>query len=279
MELRWPFIAAAYSAPITLYLASLGEANSVFLAVYFGLVVGSILIPLRLSTGRTHPFLLGLGVGTGAAAMISMQMVLFYFLFRRAPETPIGMAFVLLSMIPLTAFPYRLAILGSFLGKNGLDGRSLFARPTIGGEHFVLEFSTQRWFRHPNFGLLVLGDLAMYFYGWSLFGLPLLLYSASLLVVACLALRRLAIHLLAPYSPFAVADTIDSIYPARKIGQVLVRPSGAALLLIIAMISVGAYTSMITNALSGINLLIFLMLIVAYAAALLLYIWKTGSRT
>lgn len=117
----------------------------------------------------------------------------------------------------------------------------------------------------------------MYLYGWSLLGLPLLLYSVSLLVLISLVLRTLAKGLLAPQDPYEIMIRMESIRPTKEFKGILVRPSPKATLLIVAVLSLAAFTGLVENPFSGSNFAIFFLLVLTYAAALIIYIWASGS--
>ena len=121
--------------------------------------------------------------------------------------------------------------------------------------------------------------LALYFYGWSLLGLPYLLYSVSLLVLTSLVLRSLAKSFLSPYDPYQVADRIASVHPAKKLRSFFMRPSPRATLLIVGVLSLAAFTNLVENPFAGSNFQVFLLLLIAYATSIAIYIWTEGSAS
>ncbi len=144
-------------------------------------------------------------------------------------------------------------------------------------DHFALSYSLSGWSRNSDFFLYFLAILAMYLYGWSLLGLPLLLYSVSLLVLISLVLRTLAKGLLAPQDPYEIMIQMESIHPTKELKGILVRPSPKATLLIAAVLSLATFTSLVENPFSESNFAIFFLLILTYIVALLVYIWASAS--
>ncbi len=284
----WRATAVAYLAPFVLYVLLPQPIDKLFLAAYLALVVISLAAPPgkpgKDSPVRSESKYRSLVVALGAGSLISgflgyvsslvadRPSPLLSGLVGGEPTRFFGVWWIFFSMAMLVAAPgLGLTRLGNILRRNGIDGMGKLGEFSSRDVHFFLDYSTHHWFRHANFSLLYLGLLGLYFYGWSLLGLPLLLFSVSLFILASLVVRNLAQTLLSPFDPMQVIAQLELTYPARTFKANFRRPSPGAMILIGALFSLSAFSVIVTDPFAGTNLIIFILLIVLFAISLFIH--------
>ncbi|HZY94032.1 MAG TPA: hypothetical protein VFE98_04120 [Candidatus Bathyarchaeia archaeon] len=222
--LKWAVAATAYFLVFFLYALTPAPIDAVVLALYVGLVAVSMLIPLGGGEGwasKAASVYLRLSVAQATLFSISVLLILSSYILHLRVEKYAGATLVIFSTIFLVGAPGRLARLGDYLRRYGPDG--IVRRSPFGtrDDHFFLDYSIGRWFRHTSFALGYAGLLVVYFLGWfltaGLFWLPL---SVPLLPITFAISKRSARSLLSPYDPTSVATQIELVYPPRPLRNV-----------------------------------------------------------
>lgn len=277
---RWWLGATVYVVVFLPYIFIPPPSDRIFLSAYAAAVIVSLLLPLRrreVASAVSANFFRGMLAFLLVVIILSLYMVLASILLNEDVSKYVATFWIFFSLVPTIGSAFRLSRFGGLLKQSGMQSHEKKSGNQSRLDHFALDYSLQRWLRHPDFFLYSLAILAMHLYGWSLLGLPLLFYSVSLLILTSLVLRTLAKQLLAPYEPHAVIGQMESISGAKGMRATLVRPSPKATLLIAAILSLATFANLVENPFSGSNFAIFFLLILTYAAALLIYIWANGS--
>lgn len=277
----WLIIGAAYAAPIILYLVTTSPIDRIMLAILLILMVAPLTIPLtgRLAAPNNAKTLFkGIMAALILAGAFSLWSVPLTIPLALDSSKYVGSGAIFFSLIPVIATPVRLAAIAGLLKTKGISGLQT-VRSTAAADHFALEYSTQQWFRHGHFASMSIICLALYLGGWYLLGLPMLLYAISFFIFTTLILRRLAVHFVGPFDLAEVNARMEPTYFVKATRPYFGRPSREASLVITCILTLAAFVNLVEGPLQGANLLILLLLVVLYAASLLLYIWRTGTHT
>jgi len=276
---KWVLGTTAYVALFLPYIFIPPPLDRIFISAYVAVLIVSLLLPLRrrgVASSVSAGFFRGMLAFLFVVIIVSLYMILASILLNQDASKYAAVLWIFFSLIPAFGSAFRLSRLGGLLKESGMTNQNMGSVNQSRLDHFALDYSLQRWLRHPDFFLYFLAILAMYLYGWSLLGLPLLLYSVSLLILTSLVLRTLAKQLLAPYGPHAVIQQMESISGPKEIRASLARPSPKTTLLIAAVLTLAIFTNLVENPFSGSNFAIFFLLVLTYAAALIIYIWASG---
>ncbi len=180
-----------------------------------------------------------------------------------------GTTLVIIPTFLFTVAPaLRLARLGNYLRQGGLDSIARRGSFRARDDHFFLDYSIGRWFQHSSFALGYVGLTALYFLGWFMIGVFLLLLSIPLLAIAFLISRRLARSLLSPYDPKDVALRIELIYPAKSLRRISANPP-LVLVTFLYLVAIGYIAP---------TLFLFVLLVIPYAI-LVLYLRVIRPRS
>jgi hypothetical protein len=129
---------------------------------------------------------------------------------------------ILTTFILACAPALRLDSLGKYLRQQGgIDSIATRGSFRARDDHFLLDYSIGRWFQHGSFAFGYVALIGVYFMGWFMISLFLLLWSIPLLLVAFMISRRSARSLLSPYNPRDVALRIELIYPPKSLRRML----------------------------------------------------------
>ncbi len=277
---RWSLVAAVYAAGFLPYIFTPPPLDRIYFSAYVVVVIVSLLLPLgrrEVAPKVSIGFFRGMVAFLLVVALMSSFMIPVSIPLNLDASKYVATLWIFFSLIPVIGSTLRLSRLGELLKEAGIRSQLKGDGLQSGLDHFALNYSLQGWLRNTRFFLYFLAILAMYLYGWSLLGLPLLLYSVSMIVLISVVLRTLAKRLLSPYEPYEILHQMESFHPAKGFKAILVRPSPKATLLIAAILSLTTFTGLVENPFSDSNFPIFFLLILSYATALFIYIWAGSS--
>jgi hypothetical protein len=271
-----------YAAPFILFFLAPPGLDAIFLAFYVLLIFASLAIKAgKVGSSIENDLNLYRGILRAATGLVVLSLFLLFLFGIMGTEEGkyVASTWIFLSLFFPLGAPISVARLGVLLRKDEPDAlRDQFATRT-GIQHFFVEYSTFRWYRHAYYFLIDLLMLSLYLYGWYLLGgTPMLLYSIGLLVFVGLVLSSLTTKLLAPSSPNEVIRRIESLYPVRTLTANIKRPSPSGLVIILSILTLFGYLWLVRNATVGFNLAVFSMLIVVYALSIWLRIWSISSQ-
>jgi hypothetical protein len=254
--------------------------DTIFLASYVLVLFGSLSTIVRRRDSPEKYINQASGCLAAITALIVLSLfAIIYFGMRgyyvAKYVAPIWIFFSLFFPAGATLNVIRLAVV---LKSGGLESIKAQDPTRTGIQHFFVEYSTLRWYRHGYYFLMSVLALSLYFYGWSLFGFPFLLYSIGVLVFLQLLLGSLTTRALSPYSASDVIERIESIYPVRTLKTRFGRPSPTGLIIIVSVLTLAAYFQLVKNAFIGFNLVVFSMLIIVYAISLSFHAWSNMSK-
>jgi hypothetical protein len=221
--LKWAVVATAYTAGFILYVLTPEPIDALVLALYIAVVAASMLMPLREGGASSAAVVyLRLFVVQAILFSISLPLIVLSSVFQSDAKKYEGAALVIFSTFFFVSAPgLRLARLGDYLRRYGLE--DLAKRSSFGtrDDHFILDYSIGRWFQHASFALGYAGLLTVYFLGWFLLvGILWLPLSVSLIALAVMISKRLARSLLSPYDPLSIASQIESVYPPGSLRNI-----------------------------------------------------------
>jgi hypothetical protein len=274
--------AILYCAPFILFIFAPPGLDAVFLAGYVTVIFATLGLTIKKDESSIEG---DIGFYSGVLAVVPVLVILSFFLLflfgimGREETKYISSTWIFLSLFFPLGAPVNLARLGVLLRKGGWDLLAGQFPTRTGLQHFFVEYSTFRWYRHGYYFLISLLMFGLYLYGWSLLdGTPVVLYAIGLFVLMQLLLSGLVKRLLAPFSAIDVISRIESLYPVRTLTLKVRRPSPPGFIVILAFLTLAGYYWLVDKAFVGANLAIFSMLFLVYIFSLWFYTWTIKAQ-